>query len=167
MNFKAQPRSNKINNIKLLIERAMSPLSVKFGFEITQILTNWSVIIGEELADKCLPVKISFPSNKKVDGILYLESNNASSAFEVQLKDKILINKLSTYFGYQAISKIKIKISSKTQDDNQNKGIVTKKTFKKEVLKKQELKGIISHVEDEELKHALQKLAGKCFFTGT
>ena len=62
----------------------------KKGFVETDILTNWPDIIGEDLANFTSPVKIDFKPQQRLNGTLHLEQ------------------KINTYFGYNAVSGIRI-----------------------------------------------------------
>lgn len=80
----------------------------KKGFVETDILTNWPDIIGEDLANFTSPVKIDFKPQQRLNGTLHLEVPSGAFALEVQHKEKIILQKINTYFGYNAVSGIRI-----------------------------------------------------------
>ena len=78
-----------------------------------------------------------------------------------------MLEKLSTYFGYRAISTIKIKVI-KTSDTNlmlEQKTVTKHKKAK--TLSNDELTAITGNINDINLKKTLTSLAKSCFFTGT
>ena len=78
------------------------------GFVAVDILAGWHEIVGEELAEFCLPQKIDFPRGQKSNGTLYLNVASGAFALEIQHREKFILEKINTRFGYQAVAKIKI-----------------------------------------------------------
>ena len=80
----------------------------KKGFVETDILTNWNAIIGEELAAYTFPQKIDFKRGEKTGGTLHLAVPSGAFALEVQHREKFILQKINTYFGYNAVSNLRI-----------------------------------------------------------
>ena len=80
----------------------------KNGFVETDIITNWPEIIGEQLAQFSFPQKIDFPKDKKNNGCLHLSVPSGAFAVEIKHKEKYILDKINTYFGYNAVSTLKI-----------------------------------------------------------
>lgn len=80
----------------------------KKGFIEVDIITNWNKIVGEELAKSTIPQKINFIKDQRSNGTLHIETISGAFALELQHKEKIVIEKINTYFGYNAVSKLKI-----------------------------------------------------------
>ena len=78
------------------------------GFVEIDILTGWSEIVGDELAEFCLPQKIVFPRGQKTGGTLYLYAASGAFALEITHRERFILEKINTRFGYQAVAKIKI-----------------------------------------------------------
>ncbi len=78
------------------------------GMAEIDILANWLAIAGEDLAQNSLPQKIEFKSRTRNQGTLYLLTVSGAFALEIQHKIPLLLEKINTFFGYQAVSKIKI-----------------------------------------------------------
>lgn len=92
---------------KTLLPYAKSLLGKK-GFVEIDILTNWPQIVGEELADYSFPQRIEFKRENKNDGILHLSVPTGAFALEIKHREKYILDKINTYFGYNAVSGIKI-----------------------------------------------------------
>ena len=80
----------------------------KKGFIEVDIITKWADIVGKELAGYSFPQKISFKKGCKNDGTLYLCVTTGAFALEIQHREKYILDKINTYFGYNAVSGIKI-----------------------------------------------------------
>lgn len=80
----------------------------KKGFVETDILSDWTAIIGEELAAYTFPQKIDFKRGERTGGILHLAVPSGAFALEVQHREKFILGKINTYFGYNAVSGLRI-----------------------------------------------------------
>ena len=74
----------------------------------TELLLQWSFMMGEEIALKIKPVKISFSKGKTNQGILYAKAINQSYAPLIVHQIPVMIEKVNTYFGYEIIAEIKM-----------------------------------------------------------
>ena len=92
---------------KSIMPLARSILGKK-GFVEVDNLTDWSGIVGEELAAYTLPQKIDFKPNQKNNGILHLMVPSGAFALEIQHREKFILQKINTYFGYNAVSGLRI-----------------------------------------------------------
>ena len=64
--------------------------------------------MGGDLCTKTFPEKIVFPKDQTRDGVIYLWVC-PTIAMDVQHAEPILIERINRYFGYSALSRIKIK----------------------------------------------------------
>ena len=124
------------------------------GIAESRIITEWPLIAGPVLAQKSLPIKLSFPQGQKANGTLHLRVASGW-ALEVQHLEPIILDKIATYFGYRAVSKLFLQ-----------QGPLPERPKKAEVKPEPELTAdevrvlasITSKVEDPELKEALNRL---------
>ena len=72
------------------------------GFYQASILTQWSDIVGDELAARSCPEKVSR------EGVLTLRVEG-SFALEFQYKEPQLLERIATHFGYRAITRISLR----------------------------------------------------------
>lgn len=94
------------------IEPLTRPVFKAKGLAHTRLLTEWSQIVGPELAASSIPEKLSFPTGKTNDGILTISVQNGFAP-QMQHMQPIILERLSTYFGYKAVSRIHISHSYK------------------------------------------------------
>ena len=134
------------------------------GFVEVDILAGWHEIVGEELAEFCLPQKIDFPRRQKSNGTLYLNVASGAFALEIQHREKFILEKINTRFGYQAVAKIKIVQNSSLTLEKLDK---IKKEERSETLVSPEEENYINNLAEDlnhsELKEILVKL-GKSVF---
>lgn len=145
------------------ISNIISPFAKKVlgkrGFVEVDIITNWDNIVGEELAKSTIPQKIDFTKDQRSNGTLYIQTISGAFALELKHKEKIVIEKINSYFGYNAVSKLKIIQNSSSfntlfdckEEENTIKHLVSKKqeTYINEMTK---------DLENPKLKEILTKL---------
>ncbi|MDR2099162.1 MAG: DUF721 domain-containing protein [Rickettsiales bacterium] len=81
----------------------------KYGFISADIILNWEAIAGAEVARMAAPHKISFPRGRRQDGTLFIRLKNSSFAAVIQYRFPAIIDRVNTYFGYNAVAKILVK----------------------------------------------------------
>jgi hypothetical protein len=78
------------------------------GFAQADILGQWDAIAGERLAGLCKPERIKWPrTNDQRGGTLTLQAQ-AGRALDVQYAIPALKERVNQFFGYEAISAIKV-----------------------------------------------------------
>ena len=128
------------------------------GFVEIDILTNWTNIVGEDLSAYSMPQKIDFKKGEKNNGVLNLLVPSGAFALEIQHREKIIIDKVNQYFGYNAVSKLKI-IQNYDLSDTLPQETATKK-HKSLVTPEEEkyINEVSDEVTDPKLKEILIKL---------
>lgn len=89
------------------VRRLIAPVLGKKGFIQADILARWTDILGAELATGVQPASLSF--SKSADGaLLRVNTYSGAYAMEFNARKQQIIEKLNTYFGYRAISDIRV-----------------------------------------------------------
>ena len=89
------------------VRRLIAPVLGKKGFIQADILARWTDILGAELATGVQPASLSF--SKSTDGaLLRVNAYSGAYAMEFNARKQQIIEKLNTYFGYRAISDIRV-----------------------------------------------------------
>tara|TARA_B100001057_G_scaffold427522_1_gene452317 strand:- start:309 stop:812 length:504 start_codon:yes stop_codon:yes gene_type:complete len=133
----------------------------KQGFAQNHILENWDSIVGPFFVEKSLPIKLKI---EKIGGYLVIACDG-STAIELEYLKEDIIEKINSYYGFQAINKIKFqnlpiqndiknrKSKKNPQDkfnlddkNKQNSDYVSLSSFEKALLKLQ--KSIIKKKND-------------------
>ena len=145
------------------ISLALRPLTQKIlgnkGFVEADIILNWGEIVGEKLAKFCFPQRIDFQKEKKNNGCLHLEVHSGAFAVEIQHREKYILNKINTYFGYNAVSTIKIMQNNQLQIPSEKIRHQEKPEIKElPPQEEQQIKNLCSKINNQNLKEILIKL---------
>jgi hypothetical protein len=117
----------------------------KGGYNFTNIIDNWTKMVSNKISNACYPVTIKMGKEMK-DGTLVLNVIHGKE-MEVEYKKNEIMDKINSFFGYNCISHITLKIV-------QDKIKLTDKFFPKlKNLSKIEEK--MSKVNNKELKSSL------------
>ncbi len=103
-----QTRVPSFQLISKLLPKLVKATFEKKGFIQAEILLEWDKIVGQEMSQKCTPEKLVFSKGKKTEGILYLNVH-ISSGLLIEYGSPLIIDKINSYFGYQAVNRLKIK----------------------------------------------------------
>ena len=136
------------------LNNLLSPMMKDRKIYHGKIFLDWPDIVGHRVAQFSWPQKIIKDKAGENLATLYIEVYNSSFATELQYLEDHLIEKISLYFGYKVVSKIKTKIKT----DNQLQRIPVKRNM---LSKKQqeELDIKLNFIEEDSLKHALKSLS--------
>ena len=120
----------------------------KGGYNYSHVVDNWTRIVKKEISDACYP--ISFKMGKEMkDGTLVLNVIHGKE-LEVEYEKNEIVDKINSFFGYNFIKKITLKISQK-------KIKVKQKTFPK-ITNLTKIEEKINGVRDNQLKNSLNNL---------
>ncbi len=161
------PENARITSDLTALSKTMAPLTKqlfgKKGFVEVSILTNWDKIVGKELADFSVPQKIDFKREQKNNGILHLQVPSGAFALEIQHREKFILEKINAYFGYNAVSGLKIVqnatislISDVSQIEEEPQNLLTEQ-------ENDYIQSLSQEIKSSKLKEILIKL-GHCIF---
>jgi hypothetical protein len=126
----------------------------KYGFINSKIIKQWEIIVGENLAKICWPEKITFEPGQTRAGTLHINVSNPAFSLEIQSYESRIIERIATFFGYKAVSRIKILVKPKKASEMKQDKQPESMPVKPKVMFPKEL----DDVQDEELKAALASL---------
>ena len=98
-----------MKKLDLLIHDAIAPSCKKNNFFQHKIICEWQDIVGTELAKICVPIETHFGKNKEADGTLIIGVKNPAYVLKIQMMEQTIVQRLFTYFGYNAIKNIRSK----------------------------------------------------------
>ena len=136
------------------VQKLIKPMLSKRGFSVSTIITNWNQIVGDELASRTIPEKIVYSSGGISGGTFKIRINSSALALEIQHMEPQLREKINTYFGYNAISRIKI-IQGPVRDGNKE---TNKKRRELSKLEQIDLTKRLKKVSDPVLRNSLSAL---------
>lgn len=132
------------------IEQITRPALKTQGLAGTKIISEWASIVGEKLAKHSIPQKLSFSAGKKTDGTLTIAVENGFAP-EFSHMQPMILERLSIYFGYKAVSRISISHTYTTDKEISVKA--NKKILPANCI------DATNEVQDPELRAALSKMA--------
>ena len=120
----------------------------KGGYNYSNIVDNWTKMVNKKISDACYPINVKMGKEMR-DGTLVLNVIHGKE-MEIEYKKNEIIDKINSFFGYNCISHIALKIV-------QDKIVTNKKVFPKikNLLKIEEK---MKKVSNEELKISLKNL---------
>ncbi|MGI9386309.1 MAG: DUF721 domain-containing protein [Methyloligellaceae bacterium] len=110
-------------SVGALVSRLTRPAFEKFGFPAAAIVTDWPAIVGPELAGYTLPERLRWPRGRQhMTGQTFRDDSNSGPergatlilrvdgprAIEVQFMAGQIIERINVYFGYRAVSELRI-----------------------------------------------------------
>ena len=107
-NITEDNRGGGLNSLSSTLLPFAKQLLGQKGFVEIDILTNWDKIVGAELAQYSFPQRIDFKRGEKNNGTLCLSVPTGAFALELKHREKYILDKINTYFGYNAVSSLKI-----------------------------------------------------------
>ena len=117
----------------------------KGGYNYSNIVDNWTKMVSKKISDACYPITVKMGKEMK-DGTLVLNVIHGKE-IEIEYEKKQIIDKINSFFGYNCISHVTLKIV-------QDKIKLNKKVFPKiNELSKIEEKMV--KVNNKDLKNSL------------
>ena len=145
-----------VNSLSASLNAVTTPFFKKRGFAENKIITDWNYIVGKELGNSSTPKRIAFNRDKKTDGILTVEVYDSGIAMEMTYMEPVLIEKISVYFGYRAIARLKIMQRPGGQPHLDEERKIPVRNISDD--KKKVLDNYLEDIDDVELKEALKSL---------
>ena len=85
-----------------LLGRLLGPEARRRGLAEARLLTDWTRVIGPEIASRCQPVSLSR------DGLLHLDVSS-SAALELQHNELQVVQRINTYFGRPTVTRLRLR----------------------------------------------------------
>jgi hypothetical protein len=117
----------------------------KGGYNYSNIVDNWTKMVSKEISDACYPLMVKMGKEMK-DGTLVLNVIHGKE-LEVEYEKKEIIDKINSFFGYNCISQVTLKIVQDT--------IKTDKRVFPKIKNFSKIEEKINRVNNEELKSSL------------
>lgn len=131
----------------------------KRGFAEGSLISDWSSIVGEQVASRCVPKQLAFKrSSERREGTLTLRVESGFATELVYLEEQLL-ERINAHFGYRAVAKLKL-IQGPVIDPNKQK---PKRATNLSPTDKTALDTKMAEIEDEDLRKALSDLGAAVF----
>lgn len=143
-----------------LVGRELKTPAEKRGFAETKLLTHWAEIVGPDIAEMALPVKVKF--GRGFGGTLVLLTMG-SKAPMLEMSREAIITRVNACYGYSAIKDVQITQTAPTGFAEGQVAFAAAKPKSKPAPDPARLAQAtqgLSEIEDPTLREALRKLAG-------
>ncbi len=148
-------RKRGFKSASSLLQKQIQKASETRGFAVSKILTNWTEIIGSDLAKIAKPVKVNYGREGFGAGLVLL--TNSANAPMVQAQSKQIIDRVNGVYGYNAISRVRItQIDPNELIEEKNEGPAS--FGKPTELDKTKAKDEVTGIKDDSLNEALRLL---------
>ena len=117
----------------------------KNGYNYSNIVDNWTRMVSKKISDACYPVTVKMGKEMK-DSTLVLNVIHGKE-LEVEYEKNQIIDKINSFFGYNCIKQVSLKVVS-------NKIIRHKKVLPK-IKDFKQIDEKIKKVENDQLKNSL------------
>ncbi len=87
-----------------LVDRALR----RKGFAQSEIIKRWPLIVGKELAENSVPLRLKFPYGENMDATLFVRVESAYAPVLLH-GSEFIKQHVNAYFGYRAVAKISLK----------------------------------------------------------
>ena len=82
----------------------------KGGYNYSNIVDNWTKMVSREISDACYPLTVKIGKEMK-DGTLILNVIHGKE-LDVEYKKNEIIDKINSFFGYDCIKQVTLKVTS-------------------------------------------------------
>ncbi|MBQ8481836.1 MAG: DUF721 domain-containing protein [Alphaproteobacteria bacterium] len=159
LDISSEHKLTDLTNIAKTVNPLLRQLLGNNGMLFLELLNSWEEIIGKELSAYCLPQNIIFKKDMRIDGCLNISVLSGAFALEIQQKQRQIIEKINSFYGYPAISTLKIIQSANPDNFLLNKKPIDK--VKKKVVSESEesyITELTKDINDNELRKTLENI---------
>tara|TARA_X000001036_G_scaffold77561_1_gene69205 strand:+ start:23 stop:508 length:486 start_codon:yes stop_codon:yes gene_type:complete len=90
------------------IPRTLKKHLKKGGYNYSNIVDNWTKMVGKKISDSCYPLTIKMGKEMK-DGTLVLNVLHGKE-LEIEYEKREIMDKINSFFGYDCINQVTLKI---------------------------------------------------------
>jgi hypothetical protein len=130
------------------ITHGLKKIFKKNGYNFSNIVENWSSMVGNKISDACYPYKIK--RSKNLNNNILLVNVIHGKELEIEYSKKEIMDKINSFFGYDCISEIILKIVRLEKENH------TKKDQDFKIHKK--FKKNLASIKNNKLKESLDNL---------
>ena len=118
----------------------------KGGYNYSNIVDNWTKIVTKKISDACYPLTIKIGKEMK-NGTLILNVEHGKE-IEVEYEKNEIKEKINSFFGYNCISNVRLKIVQEKLDKE--------KKFSPKIKNLKEIEEKMKNVKNEKLRSSLE-----------
>ena len=146
-NNKTQTYIQGLRPFSSAIPKTLRKYLKKSGYNYSNIVDNWTKMVSKKISDECYPITVKM-GKKMRDGTLVLNVIHGKE-IEVEYKKKEIIDSINTFFGFNCIQSVSLKIVQ-NQISKKNNSLPKIKDMEK-------IEGNLKKVSDNQLKRSLDQ----------
>ena len=100
------------------IPKTLKKYLKKSGYNYSNIVDNWTKMVSKKISDACYPITVKMGKEMK-DGTLVLNVLHGKE-LEIEYEKRNIMDKINSFFGYDCISQITLKIVQEKIKPKQN-----------------------------------------------
>jgi len=146
-------RTNALLSLAVTLPKVTRRTLGRHGLAEGALVTDWSAIVGQNIAERSLPLRLSFTGGERREGTLHVRVSGAL-ALELQHLEPQILERINGYFGYRAVGRLRIH-QGPVPDQNSSRGPLPSRPSP---AAEAEIGALVSAVADDGLRQALQGL---------
>jgi hypothetical protein len=107
MSSGAAVRVTRSHRLGEFVEAVIAPAARRRGLAATTLIRDWPLVVGERLAARCQPVRVSFAPGRQSGGTLVLHAA-ASAALDLQFSERQVVERVNAHYGYPAVARLRL-----------------------------------------------------------
>ena len=115
-NNKTQTFTQGLRPFSSSIPKTLKKHIKKGGYNFSNIVDNWTKMVNKKISDSCYPITVKMGKEMR-DGTLVLNVLHGKE-MEIEYEKKEIIDKINSFFGYNCISHVTLKIVQNTIKSN-------------------------------------------------
>jgi len=137
-----------------LVGKTVGDAFARQGFAAVEIVTHWQEIVGEDLAKRSEPIKLTWPRRDDPDSVGALQIRvEGAYALEIQHLQPVIVERVNRYFGWRCVGRLAIRQGPVAA--RRKRPALRKEPSADEIEKTRDT---IGKFEDEKLAHSVARL---------
>src|SRR5215475_13317525 len=100
-------RTNALLSLAVTLPKVTRRTLGRHGLAEGGLVTDWAAIVGQTIAERSLPLRLSFTGGERREGTLHVRVSGAL-ALELQHLEPQVVERINGYFGYRAVARLRI-----------------------------------------------------------
>ncbi len=132
----------------------------KRGFAHASIITDWALIVGEDLSRHTRPLKLVFPKGRRNGGTVHIQTSGPM-ALQLQHLSPLILERINNHFGYKAVEEIRLVQGAIAAAP----GVKRVRPVRRDLSQsdRDRLQATTERIEDDEIRQRLERLGAAVF----
>ena len=132
----------------------------KRGFAHASIITDWALIVGEDLSRHTRPLKLAFPKGRRNGGTVHIQTSGPM-ALQLQHLSPLILERINNHFGYKAVEEIRLVQGTIASEPGTKRPRGTRRELTQ--ADRERIQATTDRIEDEDIRQRLERLGAAVF----